>query len=61
MHYACADKTIKKRYNILKVLLNYGGDLYQRDDTGKTPLSVLQVVDNTLYTIIVQKYLCASK
>lgn len=61
LHYACSHKRVKKRGSILRVFLYYGGDLYQRDNDGKTPLSVLQEVDGTLYTSIVQDYLCTSE
>ena len=61
LHYACAEKVIKNSDNILKLLLRYGGDMLQRDNSGKTPLSVLQGVDSTLHTTIIQEYLCTSK
>ena len=61
LHYACSHKRVTKRDSILRVFLYYGGDLYQRDSTGETPLSALQEVDSRLYTRIVEDYVCTSE
>ena len=57
VHHACelASKA-NKCQEILKLLLQHGGDLYERDNAGVTPLSLLQLNNVSLYTTIVQDF-----
>ena len=41
---------------ILELLLRHGGDLYQRDNAGVTPINLLQWNNATLYATIVQGF-----
>ena len=41
---------------ILELLLRHGGDLYQRDNAGVTPINLLQWNSPTLYTTIVRDF-----
>ena len=52
VHCACelvSETNLSKE--ILKLLLRHGGDLYQRDHAGVTPL---QSINSSLYTTVVQ-------
>ena len=57
VHFACelASKADTSK-EIFKLLLCHGGDLYQRDNKGLTPLNLLQLIDDSLYTTIVEDY-----
>ena len=57
MHYACELKcTLGQKYEILKILLSSGGDLYQKDDIGTTPLHTLRLFDDSLHKTVIQQY-----
>ena len=57
VHFACelASKADTSK-EIFKLLLCHGGDLYQRDNKGLTPLNLLRLVNDSLYTTIVEDY-----
>ena len=52
---------LQNREEILLLLLNYGGDLYIKDNKEQTPMSILQSLDSSLYHKVVQEHLCTSK
>ena len=59
LHYAAKEKG--ECGNLLRKLLSYGGDLYQKDNNGRTPINILQTEDKSFYSCIVRDHLCTSK
>jgi len=52
---------LQNREEILLLLLNYGGDLYIKDNKEQTPMNILQSLDSSLYHKVIQKHLSTSK
>ena len=57
VHCACELVSNGNKYQeILKLLLQHGGDLYQKDNAGASPLNLLQLNSASLYTTVVQDF-----
>ena len=55
VHCACELVSKSEKYKeVLKLLLCRGGDLYQRDNVGVTPLKLLQLANTSLNTTIIE-------
>ena len=52
---------LQNREEIVLLLLDHGGDLYIKDNKEQTPISILQLLDSSLYHKVVQEHLCTSK
>ena len=57
VHYACEIKSkTNKCQEILELLLQHDGDLFEQDNGGVTPLDLLQLGNTSLCQTIVQDF-----